>query len=210
MLIMPAGKLVAGLSREQKTGFVLLSVFAILAVSLGILQIRNTMYKPFALSNKVPPLANSIVNDINTLRYRDTDKDSLNDFDELYVYGTSPYLADTDSDGAKDNDEIKKGTSPLCSASTNMCVGASSGTAIASNSTNTMFGTITAPTNTPVDLEKALQDPKKVREMLIAAGMDKTLLDKISDTDLMATVAKTMSVTGDISGATTTSMGTKK
>ncbi len=203
---MSAGKTFAGLTREQKTGFVLLSVFAILAVGLGILQIRNTMYKPFALSKKVPALADSIVNDVNALRYRDTDKDNLSDFDELYVYQTSPYLADTDSDGITDDEEIKKGSSPLCVAGTNRCIGSTGGTAIASVSTSVMFENVVSPTTTVADFEKALQDPKQVREMLIAAGMSKADLDKISDADLMATVVKTMSVTGEATSATTTTV----
>jgi hypothetical protein len=44
----------------------------------------------------------------------DTDGDGLTDYDEQYIYQTSIYLADTDSDGYDDNVEIKSGNNPLC------------------------------------------------------------------------------------------------
>lgn len=44
----------------------------------------------------------------------DTDKDGLSDWDELKVYNTSPYLADSDSDKIDDALEIKNGTDPNC------------------------------------------------------------------------------------------------
>lgn len=52
--------------------------------------------------------------DLETLRVRDTDQDDLNDYEELYLYRTSPYLGDTDGDNLSDALEIKQGTDPLC------------------------------------------------------------------------------------------------
>ena len=48
------------------------------------------------------------------LRVLDTDEDGLDDWSELNVHKTSPYLADSDSDGATDSDEIAQGTDPVC------------------------------------------------------------------------------------------------
>ncbi len=45
---------------------------------------------------------------------RDDDQDSINNFQETSIYGTSPYLADTDSDGINDPDEIAAGSDPNC------------------------------------------------------------------------------------------------
>jgi hypothetical protein len=44
----------------------------------------------------------------------DTDHDGLSDYAELNIYHTSPYLADTDSDGVPDAIEIAQGTDPNC------------------------------------------------------------------------------------------------
>lgn len=43
----------------------------------------------------------------------DTDKDGLNDYAELNVYGTDPLKRDTDDDGMGDGDEIKRGRNPF-------------------------------------------------------------------------------------------------
>ncbi len=48
------------------------------------------------------------------MRVLDTDEDGLNDWEELNVYKTSPYLTDSDSDGATDSDEVAQGTDPIC------------------------------------------------------------------------------------------------
>ena len=39
---------------------------------------------------------------------KDTDADGLTDADEQNIYRTSAYLADSDSDGVSDNQEIQK------------------------------------------------------------------------------------------------------
>lgn len=189
----------AGLTREQKIGFSLLLIFAVLAIGLGVLQIRNTMYKPFALSNKVPILSSATIKDTNALRYRDTDKDGLNDFDELYVYQTSPYLDDTDSDGATDAREVQVGTNPLC-ASGKECVStvvASGSNEFAATATSSIASWIKPPatTTTPLDLNAALQDPTQVRQLLINAGVDKSLLDKVTDSQLQILVNDVMKPT---------------
>ncbi len=44
---------------------------------------------------------------------KDTDRDGLSDYDERYIYGTSPYDQDSDNDGYSDYDEVKAGTDPL-------------------------------------------------------------------------------------------------
>lgn len=48
------------------------------------------------------------------LQQRDSDGDGVNDYDEIYVYETSPLEPDTDEDGLNDYDEIfEYGTDPL-------------------------------------------------------------------------------------------------
>ena len=191
----------AGLTREQKIGFSLLLIFAILAIGLGVLQIRNTMYKPFALSNKVPILSSATIKDTNALRYRDTDKDGLNDFDELYVYQTSPYLDDTDSDGTTDAKEVQAGTNPLCATGKECVSTVVSGGAnnFSATATGSIASWIKPPSSTtPLDLNAALQDATQIRQMLIATGMDKSLLDKVTDSQLQSLVNEVMKPTSTI------------
>ncbi|MBI5621712.1 hypothetical protein HY933_02510 [Candidatus Falkowbacteria bacterium] len=52
--------------------------------------------------------------DLLALNSADTDSDGLSDYEEIYIYSTSIYLADTDSDGESDAVETQNGTDPLC------------------------------------------------------------------------------------------------
>jgi hypothetical protein len=186
------------LSKEQKIGFVLLLCFAILTVSLGLLQIRNTMYAPFALNTNIPTDLKEKVNDQMALQYRDTDFDGLSDFDELYVYSTSPYLADSDSDGIPDKQEVDLGKDPNC-AEGQTCI--PEGTAQVDTSSTTLVNVVD-PGVAPQDLTKMLTDPVQLRQMLLQAGMDKKVLDSYADKDLLK-------MTEDLMAATVSSTPTK-
>jgi len=186
-----------GLSREQKIGFVLLLAFAILVIGLGVLQIRNNMYSHFALNNKIPNTLKDQVDTVDALRFRDTDRDGLSDFDELYIYGTSPYIADSDSDGISDGEEVKRGTNPMCAPGQD-CSLTPDAAAIAVSS-STVDPSLAVPAEQPAnDLTKAIQDPAQVRQMLIGAGVSKDVVDKVSDADLMQMITEIMSASSTI------------
>lgn len=55
------------------------------------------------------------------LKKLDTDKDGLNDYDEISIYGTSAFLDDSDGDGYGDKTEILTGHDPLCNDKTQNC-----------------------------------------------------------------------------------------
>lgn len=184
-----------GLSKEQKIGVILLSVFSVFAIGLGILQIRNTMYAPFALNKKVSPLVKNEITSNEALMYRDTDKDGLNDFDELYVYATSPYLADTDSDSITDKAEVEKGTNPICPEGQNCAEFGLGGDAVPDNGGVLSASSTLGPAPSVPDLEALLQDPAQIRKMLIASGLDKKIVDATSDADLLQMVKEVLSAT---------------
>lgn len=181
------------LTKEQKTGFVLLLAFALLTIGLGILQIRNTMYYKFALNSKVSSVIQDQVNTVDALRFRDTDRDGLSDFDELYVYGTSPYLPDTDSDGILDGEEVKKGSNPLCAQGED-CGMAPDEAILASLTSTTIPADLQAPpTQSIVDLQTAITDPVQIRKLLLeSGGLKKELLDNITDDQLLLMVQEMM------------------
>ncbi len=192
-----------GLTKEQKTGFVLLLVFALLAVGLGIMQIRNTIYGPFSLNKSIPLSVKDELDPTVTLKFRDTDKDGLNDFDEIYVYNTSAYLLDSDSDGISDKSELEKGSDPLC-AEGKSCEGpimkgdVTLTNGFASSSLATSGVDPSAVAVQPVDLATMLQNPVEVRKMLVEAGMDVKILDSITDNELLVMVAEILNSTSTI------------
>lgn len=134
------------------------------------------------------------------LKNLDTDKDGLSDYEEKYIYNTSAYLDDTDSDGKKDLDEINRGTNPLCDESKGAC--SNEGYLVPPQSDSNLFNPLA--TSTPESLNPAAGNysAAQLRQMLISAGLDKATLDKISDADLLKTYA-------EMAGGTTTSTTTE-
>ncbi len=185
-----------GISKEQKIGLFMLFVFAILAVGLGVLQIRNTLYGPFALKNTAPNISIDDVNSVEAQQLRDTDRDGLNDFDELYIYGTSVYLADSDSDGLTDKQEVDNGKNPLC-AEGSQCVGITDESSAAERNASSTLAILGVGANddlgeAPIDLATALQDPVQIKKMLVEAGVSADLLKNVTDADLMLMVNEVM------------------
>ncbi len=192
------------ITREQKTGIVLLLVFGMLAVGLGFLQMRNTIYDPFVIriDETKRDLTALLDNTEARLQQIDTDHDGFTDYDELTFYGTSPYLPDTDSDGIRDKDEIDAGTDPSCpqgqvctveeilprnssstvaspllqlQTSTPSIVGVSSGTETASSSAMSV-----------TDLQALINNPAALRQLLSATGqISEEQLQAISDESLV-------------------------
>lgn len=195
---------VSQFSREQKIGFVFMLIFAILAVGLGMLQLRNTVYGPFAVVKK-NEAGVLITDEQSKLKAVDTDQDGLTDYDELYVYSTSPYLPDSDSDKVSDKTEIDKGTNPLCaegkvcsdaadlpatSTLTTVVANPMQGTVDSfNNSVTSLLSTSTSPTtntgNTIDDLRSLTNDIPALRRMLVSTGRFSVAdLEKVPDDTL--------------------------
>ena len=185
------------LTREQKTGFVLLLVFAILVVGLGMLQIRNTIYGPFVINLTQTDYdeASLFQDEATRLQNIDTDHDGLNDYEELSFYETSPYLPDTDSDGLSDKLEIEQGTNPLCPE------GEDCGFLLDLPVISTTTDMITSPLAeisdpvgyledfsqgiSPEDLSESFEDMDKMRELLLQTGMiDEAELANLTNEEL--------------------------
>lgn len=129
--------------------------------------------------------------ELEILKTSDTDNDGLVDFDETYVYGTSPYLADSDSDGFNDKQEIDSSNDPNCPAGTTCsrvsegaagpAVTVGGGTAGLSNVSGLLSGQATAD---------------EVREALRQAGMSEDYLSKLDDETLLKLYQETVKESG--------------
>jgi len=195
------------LNKNQKIAAASLAVFAVFILVLWFAQLRSNIYGPFNGSVSQNQVAVDEQNSDEALKTKDTDRDGLSDYDELNIYKTSPYLEDTDSDGFKDGEEIKKGFDPNCPQG-RTCTEtglieesgggqASTAPASANNVLNNLlnqFGAAkpSAPTNSgSADLSSGQLDvfenidAASLRQLLIKAGMQKEVLDKISDAELM-------------------------
>lgn len=194
-----------------KLMFGVLVFFGILTLVLGVLQITRTIN----IGGGYNELANQQVNSnqslgninqsANELKSTDMDKDGLSDYDELYIYHTSPYLADSDSDGFSDKEEIDNGFDPNCPKGTD-CRGTTEQPADSNNLSPK--GGSSSVKEQPVDglqsgndglatgtkqIEYTPEQLAEIRKMLLdAGGISQEQLDKISDEDLIKLVQEVL------------------
>lgn len=109
------------LPTERRFSASVLGICGILVLVLSAAYFRSHLTSPFLVSKAVLDQAKpyydkqaATAREEQASRERDTDHDGLSDWSELNIYHTSPYLADTDSDGIPDSIEIAQGTDPNC------------------------------------------------------------------------------------------------
>jgi len=187
------------LHKNQRNAAIALGVFSLLVLVLMVVQFRHNINSPFVYSNQKSSTANGQVVADESLRTKDSDVDKLSDYDELYVYKTSPYLEDSDSDGFNDYEEIKNGSDPLCPAG-QVCTDTETTQSqiISPDMIDTSVSTTSNNSTSSSDevlvqsLLEGGSDASALRQLLINAGMDKNILDSISDEDLLKSYQDTL------------------
>lgn len=181
--------------REENRNRIGVTILVILCVVIAlwtIWQYPKYLYAPFAQygqNNGAWKSQDQLdAEKIAKLKTTDTDGDGLSDYDEIYIYHTSPYLADSDSDGFTDKQEIDSGNDPNCPAG-KTCV--SSGEAAAAT-TPTAEAPTNDNTNTNTNADAALNGflsgaatADDVRNALRQAGVDDATLSKLDDKTLL-------------------------
>ncbi len=143
-------------------------VLGIIALGVGgwiIFHSITTLTAPVKVNTKIATTNTDAVAELNKLKTKDTDGDTLSDYDELYNLHTSPYLKDSDGDGVPDNVELSKGADPNC-PSGKVCEG---------------FRLLTSVTDA-----KGALTPAFLRRALASAGVPQATLDKTDDASLLS------------------------
>lgn len=206
------------MSKDRKIALGVLSAFSLLIIIIFFVNLNDKLGKPFEVKNSNSSKNSSVSStcaDGNCsnedklssenldLKLVDTDGDSISDWDELFVYGTSPYLEDTDGDGLSDYEEVfvyKK--DPLCPEGQN-CYSTSntaenSSQTSAEASYNNASSVLDNNSQTQLSEEEILSQlynisPSELRSQLISAGFKKEDLDLINDNDLLDIYRKILS-----------------
>ncbi|MBI4449848.1 hypothetical protein HY634_02210 [Candidatus Uhrbacteria bacterium] len=182
--------------QSQKSVLGGLIAFGILAIVLGMLQIQRAIRPTRATAPSSIPTIPRTREELEAAQRAavagvDTDRDGLDDLTELEATRTSPFLADSDSDGKTDKEEVDAGEDPNCPKG-KLCVsgppaeaaprpapppldfpGAPIGNPMADSAT--AAGTQQIPT------------PAELRRGLTAQGVSPALLQSLTDEQLLST-----------------------
>ena len=90
------------------------TVFSDNTIHEMLISTFQTFHVPSCISSRkiVSFVILNVPEDEQELMALDSDGDTLNDHQELYVTFTSPFLTDTDDDGVADDVEVAQGTDP--------------------------------------------------------------------------------------------------
>lgn len=190
------------MDRDHKLVYGAVTVMGVFALALGLLRLGNAVSGPFERKGNPPPSAEETARLAReALRGKDTDQDGLSDYDETFLYRTSPYIEDTDSDGIGDRQEVESGNDPNCPQGRDCGSGALSSSEGAGSAAPQP--TIAPPSD---DLQASLQagiapNPKALRDALRNVGIPAETLDSIPDSELMKLYEETLK---QVSGSSTT------
>ena len=167
----------------------ILIVLGISAVFLSYFQIRGAIYAPFIRSPKLSEINRQEI--LYDLTFQDTDQDGLTDFDERFVYLTSIYISDSDSDTFSDKEEVEAGSDPLDPKSTPYFQ-------INKGESLDQEGFLEQTFPSPQELEDNQEiTAEEIKDLLInQAGLSQNIVDKFDDKTLIKMYNETKEDTG--------------
>lgn len=175
-------------SKEQRVGFGFAIGLGCVAFLVGLFYVGHHLMAPFALEYNGPAFimpAQQEEAELQQLRVTDSDEDGLVDFDELYVFKSSPYLFDTDGDGYDDGFEVENGTDPTCPEGLDCSELETTGDAESEVTEDMLENADRFATDTS-ELHELVTGlgPDEIRELFIEAGMSEEDVNQLSDEDV--------------------------
>ncbi|OGL96010.1 hypothetical protein A2348_00780 [Candidatus Uhrbacteria bacterium RIFOXYB12_FULL_58_10] len=203
------------LTNEQKVAFVLLVFLGLGGLVMGYFSFGANIRRPFDIqiaerASEEPylTLTQKEEKEKEDQKTRDTDSDGLSDYDELYVFRTSPYITDTDSDGIDDKTEVYAGQNPSCPEG-KTCGTASGDASGASTAASDLVGSLS---DSPFARDLSQYDFQseediqafvksitvdEIRKALATAGVPQDQLDAIADDQLQTLFEQTLSTASE-------------
>lgn len=190
--------------KKDKSGLWILAIIVVAMFCAGLYQVRYRLFtedrvkaaliaqlqeKQRAQGSDAYLSNSNEAQDLATLQKQDTDGDGLTDFEEQYVDATSPYLADSDSDGVSDSAELTAGTNPNCPEGQSCSQVRTNADAGLTADAEAAFASLSS---SQVNALRTQVTPDQIRSQLLEAGADKATIDALSDAQLMELVDETL------------------
>ncbi len=184
-------------NNKEKINSIIILMVGFFAVIFGVFSFWFTVSNPFAsIINESQKINQELMAKeqarMESLKALDTDGDGLTDYEELYVYGTSPYLKDTDGDGISDYDEIfVYGTDPNCPTGS-VCSGIPnvlpdpSGSGIMGISDNNPLNTVISVPSLQTKPQGLSITPDYIRSVMRQNGATEEELSELTDEVIIA------------------------
>ncbi|MEW6610195.1 MAG: hypothetical protein AB1352_01000 [Patescibacteria group bacterium] len=192
------GKSSQGISPKVLFGSILF--FGFLALSLGGFKIWRDLELSTGSANQegsgsvsaIPQAGAQFSASGEELKTKDTDSDGLSDWDELNVYGTSPYLKDSDGDTYTDKVEIDSNNDPNCPKGTE-CRTSAPAQADSSPQFNELNPPAPSSENPAPPPDLSSMTPSELRKLLLQTGqVTEEQLKQIDDATLMQMYQETL------------------
>lgn len=200
------------MDKNRKIALIILSVFSVGIIVIWGLNFKNSLRDPFSYKGDL--IVNNTNNQNNCadgncatgemtsdnleLKNIDTDGDGISDWDELFVYGTSPYLEDTDGDTLNDYEEIfVYKTNVNCPEGQNCSNSLSQSEVQNTEPSDDFYNFLTSletsveqdinstSSNSSLGESSETLDAQSLRQILIQSGIEESDLQQISDDDLL-------------------------
>jgi hypothetical protein len=200
------------LNPHQKLGFGVLGIIGITTFVFGLFQINRSIVEPMAREGGVHfKTAEEVEKEkIEKLKQQDTDGDGLHDYEELYVFRTSPFLKDSDSDGLEDGVEIAQLTDPNCPAGRSCRQARAPKPTEATGATGVdeitlapdekdildamgaVFGDLDELTPETMRMRLSEMSPAEMREFMEKIGVPEQMLQQVDDETMRSILLETM------------------
>lgn len=178
-----------GQPQGHRAGAWVVLLMGLAALVLGVYQWHGSFAAAFG-----QPITNFKTPDqieaerIEAMKTKDTDGDGLTDYDETYVYKTSAYLKDSDSDGVDDRTEVTQGADPNCPKD-KTCGTDAFAPALPDQAPATASA---SSTGDAMDVQQQISTqllnptPDQIRALLLQSGMKQEQLQGIDDQTLQS------------------------
>ncbi len=172
-------------TKEERIALWFVVVFGFGTLIFGGLSWASAMRKPYLITYTGPRYMTTAEQEdaeVSRLRLEDSDDDGVSDYDELHIFSSSPYIADTDSDGILDGVEISAGDDPLC-ARGGACEKAQETVVPVTIPVDEAPEAPVQQVPTAEDALGSLQglSTAEIRKILQESGMESSVLDQLSD-----------------------------